>query len=227
MARKSRTKSGTRKAVAEPSMSCLAPATHVGRQSFTLSRPMSKVALKSQMLFGSKAVNLLDRADSPRRAVACRSCRKLGAASFKMQKLLLLLFLIVSFRAAAAADAPISALEAIEQFGRVSVSDGTSYFSFAKDGSFDSGPLDLSGRTLRGRWINGVDGRIVVTARLGLKNGISSGNQYRRIVFFIWHVSRRAREPATTAEPPASRFDSHFLIEEMLQIPKPSKDFPD
>lgn len=183
MARKSRTKSGTRKAVAEPSMSCLAPATHVGRQSFTLSRPMSKVALKSQMLFGSKAVNLLDRADSPRRAVACRSCRKLGAASFKMQKLLLLLFLIVSFRAAAAADAPISALEAIEQFGRVSVSDGTSYFS--------------------------------------------SGNQYRRIVFFIWHVSRRAREPATTAEPPASRFDSHFLIEEMLQIPKPSKDFPD
>ena len=144
-----------------------------------------------------------------------------------MRNLFLPLLLVVSFRAAAAPDASISAPQAIEQFGRVSISDGTSYFTFAKDGSFDSGPLGLSGRTLRGRWTTGVDGRIVVTARLGLKNGISSGDQYRRIVFFIWHVPQRTRELPTTSEPFASPFDSHFLIEEMLQIPKPSKDFPD
>jgi hypothetical protein len=143
-----------------------------------------------------------------------------------MRNLLLPLLLVVSFRATAAPDAPISALQAIDRFGQVSISDGTSYFTFAKDGSFDSGPLGLSGRTLRGRWTTGVDGRIVVTARLGLKNGISSGDQYRRIVFFIWDVPQRTGDLPATSEPSVVPLHSHFLIEEMLQIPKPSKDLP-
>jgi len=123
-------------------------------------------------------------------------------------------------------DTLIPPLKAIEQFGSISVSDGSSYYMFAKDGSFQSGPLGQSGRTMTGRWSKDADGRLVATAKLGWINGISSKDQYRRIVFFISHVSNRAVEPNPNPFFHRVPFDSYFFIDEMTVIPKPEKDFP-
>jgi hypothetical protein len=129
---------------------------------------------------------------------------------------------------ATAGDTPIPPLQAIQEFGGTSVSDGSSYYTFSKGGSFDSGPLTASGRTMKGRWVKDADGRLVATARLGWINGLSSGDQYRHIVFYVSNVSKRA-EPATPAVMPgfstsAEFFDSYFYIDEMTPIPKPSEE---
>ncbi|MCX6852455.1 MAG: hypothetical protein NTY98_26490 [Verrucomicrobia bacterium] len=117
-------------------------------------------------------------------------------------------------------------MKAIEQFGAITIGDGSSFFSFAKDGSFDSGPLGESGRSLKGYWFKDENGMFVVTARLGWVNGLSLNDQYRRIVFHISHVSKNGKKGITspwTAEPD---FDSYFLIDEMIAIPKPAKPIP-
>lgn len=137
-----------------------------------------------------------------------------------------LFILLFSVLVATAGDTLIPPLKAIEEFGGIAVSDGSSYYTFSKDGSFESGPLGMSGRTMSGRWVKDADGRLIATASLGWVNGISSGDQYRRIVFFISHVSKRT-EPAkprfgTTAE----LFDSYFFIDEMTPIPKPPEAIP-
>ena len=116
--------------------------------------------------------------------------------------------------------------KAIEQFGAITIGDGSSFFTFSKDGSFNSGPLGMSGRTMKGYWFKDEDGMFVVTAKFGWINGLSLDEQYRRIVFRISHVSRHVKEGKTphVAEPD---FDSYFLINEMITIPKPEKPISD
>jgi hypothetical protein len=128
----------------------------------------------------------------------------------------------------APADAMKSAETAIEQFGGISICDGSSFFTFSKDGSFESGPLGMSGRTMKGHWTKDADGHLVATARLGWINGASSGDQYRRIVFFISHVSKRKEEGDKIRHgfAPSTLFDSYFFIEEMMSIPKPREEIP-
>lgn len=117
-------------------------------------------------------------------------------------------------------------MKAIEQFGAITIGDGSSYFSFAKDGSFQSGPLNISGRTMKGYWIKGENGRFVVTARLGWINGVSTGNEYRRIVFQIWNGSKNGKKTMIAPGLAEPDFDCYFLIDEMITIPKPAKPIP-
>lgn len=143
-----------------------------------------------------------------------------------MIKHLLAVLFCLSCSPAFSADV-LAPMKAIEQFGAITIGDGSSFFSFAKDGSFNSGPLGQSGRTMKGYWSKDEDGRFVVTARMGWINGLSLPDQYRRIVFRISHVSKNGKKGITspwTAEPD---FDSYFLIEEMTTIPKPAKPIPD
>lgn len=143
-----------------------------------------------------------------------------------MIKHLLAVLFCLSCSPAFSADV-LEPMKAIEQFGAITIGDGSSFFSFAKDGSFNSGPLGQSGRTMKGYWSKDEDGRFVVTAKFGWINGLSLDEQYRRIVFRISHVSKNAKKGITspwTAEPD---FDSYFLIEEMTTIPKPEKPIPE
>ena len=135
-----------------------------------------------------------------------------------------LFVLLLSALAANASETLIPPLKAIQDFGGIAVGDGSSYYTFSKDGSFESGPLGMSGRTMTGRWAKDSDGRLIATVRLGWVNGLSSGDQYRRIVFFISHVSRRAEPAKPRFGTSAELFDSYFFIDEMTPIPKPAEE---
>jgi hypothetical protein len=140
-------------------------------------------------------------------------------------KPLLLAVLLTTSLLAAANDPFIPPLRQIEQSGSICVGDGSSYFMFAKDGTFQSGPLGMSGRTMTGRWTHDDDGRFVVTAKLGWMNGIIPADQYRRIVFHIYYVTKRTNELKVPFLSSTEVSDSYFLIEEMTIIPKPERDF--
>ena len=144
-----------------------------------------------------------------------------------MLKLLLAILVGMSCTIATAADTVIAPLQAIEQFGAITIGDGSSFFKFSNDGTFESGPLDQSGRTMKGYWTKGTNGRLVVTARLGWINGLSSRDQYRRIIFYIAHVSKAAERPNTPMWRRTPEFDSYFFIDEMTAVPKPEKAIPE
>ena len=124
--------------------------------------------------------------------------------------------------AAIAEEASLLPLKAIEQFGSISITDGSSFYMFSKDGSFRSGPLGMSGRELEGRW-TADETRFTVTAKLGWVNGASMGHDYRRIVFVIYSV-RKHPPPQTdpfVAGAHPEFFDGYFLIDELVRIPEP------
>ena len=138
----------------------------------------------------------------------------------------LLLFCYTASFPVLATDLMLSPIEAIERFGSFTVSDGSSYFTFLKGGSFDSGPIEESRRAMKGRWAKD-DNLLVATVKLGWVNGITSGNDYRRMVFYIPSVSRT--EPPKFTAPVIGKhmeiFAGYFIIDEMTKIPKPAKGF--
>ncbi len=123
-------------------------------------------------------------------------------------------------------SATMEAFEAIERFGKITLCDGSSYYTFTKKGTFTSGPLTMSGRTLRGRWSKDPNGRLVAIAREGWDNGWSTGDDYRRIAFHVGYVTKRPRPLPLSYGPVLFVFDGYFIIDEMIATPKPAKPMP-
>ncbi|HSI85992.1 MAG: hypothetical protein ACAI35_22550 [Candidatus Methylacidiphilales bacterium] len=120
----------------------------------------------------------------------------------------------------------ITPQQALEQNGSFTVSDGSSYFTFAGKGVFKSGPMSISGRTMRGFWEMDKDDRYVVTVRLGWVNGSSTGNDYRRIVFRLSSsFTKRENKPGFGDSPPVI-CDGYFYIDELVKINKPARNIP-
>jgi len=140
-----------------------------------------------------------------------------------LMKIALLFLLLTSAQfIAAAEDMRMPPLKAIKQFGSVSISDGSSFFTFFKDGTFRSGPLGISGREFDGRW-TASDTTFTVNAKLGWKNGASTGKDYRRIVFVIYDVQKRPPETMLGLMLHPDLFDGYFIIDELIKIPKPAE----
>ena len=108
--------------------------------------------------------------------------------------------------------------------------DGSSSYTFSKDGSFSSRPLNsICGRTFTGKWVK-IDERVEVTAEEGWINGLHSPN-YRRIVFIIG--SGKSVPYITPDDPtgklaimfqnPKTYFKCYWLIDEMTKIQAPLK----
>jgi hypothetical protein len=83
-------------------------------------------------------------------------------------------------------------------------------------------PLPISGREFEGHW-TASDYTFTVTAKLGWMNGTSTGNDYRRIVFRIYDVQKRPPETKPGEMPHPDLFDSYFIIDELVKIPKPAE----
>ena len=106
-----------------------------------------------------------------------------------------------------------TALQVINSDGDLTISDGSSFYTFKKDGSFVSGPCGISGRTMLGSWRapGGDGGKIVsflVDAKIGWMNGITPVKDVRTIRIIIY--------------PPFERVNPHlyhcyFLIDEMTK----------
>src|SRR4051812_17007440 len=125
-------------------------------------------------------------------------------------KVVLLSFMLSAARFGAAAEEPsMPPLKAIEKFGSISIADGSSFFTFSKDGSFQSGPLGISGRAFEGRWTASGDYTFSVIAKVGWVNGASSGQDFRRIVFAIYHVRKRPPELAPAKRSHIDLFDGY------------------
>jgi len=118
-------------------------------------------------------------------------------------------------------EAELDPAATLEADGSITLTDGSSYYTFSKGGDFTSGPVGTSGRTLDGRWSQpaGSKGRFVVVARRGWIGGISSGS-FHRIVFDI----RPGKKKPLHAEriPAIMEFSTYFLIEEFVEIPEPA-----
>ncbi len=134
----------------------------------------------------------------------------------------LAVYLMLLPLAASAIDVSRSALEAINHLGGISISDGSSYFTFFKDGRFASEPVGASGRTMHGQWVIGSSGRLIATANFSWLNGVSTGDDYRKIVFVIASTSLPAVEAKPQRGPPATLVDAYFYIDEMVNMPKPN-----
>src|SRR5437868_1161776 len=84
-----------------------------------------------------------------------------------------------------AAEPTYSPQEALDKFGRFTITNASSYFTFLKNGTFDSGPLGMSGEQLRGTWTVTNETNFTVTAKQGWVNGLNLPDEYRQVIFHI------------------------------------------
>ena len=114
--------------------------------------------------------------------------------------------------------------------------DGSSSYTFSKDGRFTSAPLDMSGRTFEGKWeiLEGKSGgtaKVIVIAKEGWRDGIQPGDSFRRIVFVIYSGETvpyaRPDDPigklAIMCRNPKAYYKCYWLIDELAKIEVPLK----
>ncbi len=73
----------------------------------------------------------------------------------------------------------------------IALADGHTFYAFAANGEFISGPLEESGRTMKGHWTidpitQGGPAKVIVIAEQGWINGTSMPGDFRKIVFIIY-----------------------------------------
>lgn len=105
---------------------------------------------------------------------------------------------------------------AIEERGSLTLSDGSSFYTFNKDGTFLSGPWGISGRTIEGRWSReeGSRNRFLVEGRWSWMNGTSTLDDFRKMILVVY--------PGTFKKVPKDRLgfasvdevlDCYFIID--------------
>jgi len=118
-------------------------------------------------------------------------------------------------------------VKVLETNGVLTITDGSSFYVFRTNGTFTSGPVDgFSGRTFVGTWspdFSNAVAKFTVVARMGWINGISSGDEFRKIVFFIYVGHEKQAGTDYRYSPTKTIFDCYFIIDELVKIPKPDK----
>jgi len=104
--------------------------------------------------------------------------------------------------------------EIIEKEGVFRFSDGSSIYSFHKDGSFDLNPCGMSGRTIKGNWKK-VDDLIQVEGEWGWLNGTLKPDDIRIMRLQISTQSSWEKETAGMNKLPVSRV--YFTIESITK----------
>jgi hypothetical protein len=110
----------------------------------------------------------------------------------------------------------------------ITLTDGSSSYTFAKDGTFRSEPIGMSGRTFYGRWeiedhSAGSPAKVVAEAKLGWINGLNLNDDYRRIVFVIYpgKTIPFERPDIVVGMMPENHYKCYWLIDEMSKLAKP------
>jgi len=116
-------------------------------------------------------------------------------------------------------EAMINPLEAIREKGSITLSDGSSFYTFRKDGSFDSGPLGISGRTITGKWHvskDSPDRSFVVDGKWSWVNGMSRPDDFRQITFAIYPGTfRKASGDKERFAMSDEFFQCYFIVDEL------------
>jgi hypothetical protein len=133
-----------------------------------------------------------------------------------------LLFFLLVFSFVRAADFP-EPLEIIQKEGKFVFTDGSSYYLFKKDYTFESGPLGMSGREISGTW-KAEDGFFVVNGKWGWLNGGSQSDDYRKMVLYVARPDSVEKEDKSTFASGIlgmKVYKCYFEIEELRKISKP------
>jgi hypothetical protein len=109
----------------------------------------------------------------------------------------------------------------IRDDGALVLTDGASYYRFKRDGSFDSGPIGLSGRTITGRW-RGGEGEFIVEGRWGWINGQSLRDDYRRMTMRIGAIDGPGTIQSLSlsgAFTPVRVHRGYYIIDDIVRVP--------
>lgn len=115
--------------------------------------------------------------------------------------------------------------ELIKADGQLVLFDGASLFVFKADGTFESMPDGMSGRTLSGRWKNppGEPALFQVVAVQSWANGASMKDDYRKLSFAIYEGTTKPFTPTLGGPAVKKVFDGYWLLEEFTKTSKPKK----
>lgn len=119
-----------------------------------------------------------------------------------------------------AANPGIQPLDAIKEKGSITLVDGSSFYSFYKDGTFLSGPLGLCGRSIEGTWsisTNQPNRSFIVDGRWSWINGLSRPDDLRTMVVDIRAGEFRpiSKSEAAFGLKAKEIFQCYFLIVEL------------
>ena len=101
-----------------------------------------------------------------------------------MLRSFLVLLFVWAVAASEAPKAPRALEDIVETEGILAFTDGSSYYVFQKDGTFQSRPVGESGRTIAGRWKHLELTMFEVTGTWSWVNGIS-GDEDRRMKMYV------------------------------------------
>jgi hypothetical protein len=76
----------------------------------------------------------------------------------------------------------------IKKEPQISVSDGSSIYTFGSDGRFNLEPAGVSGRSIQGKWIINGEKNIEITGKWGWTNGLSKENDHRTMILSITNL---------------------------------------
>jgi hypothetical protein len=133
-----------------------------------------------------------------------------------------LLIACLTFAAATAGAQRRSPDQVIRENGALVITDGASYYRFNRDSSFDSGPLGISGRVIKGRW-RGDGQPFVIEGQWTWVNGASAADDYRRMTMYVGGTNGpgTVREYSMMNRGGPARVDSvYFHIDEIVPLPR-------
>jgi hypothetical protein len=139
-----------------------------------------------------------------------------------MNSLVLSIVLILSFPFSQEEQPYRSAAQIIKEEGQLIVADNFYYYLLKADGSFESGPMQLSGRTISGRWKQkGDQNYFVIEGKWEWINGIWPNDDYRRMTLNIGGASSfEQKEPISKMTHPESGrvYKCYLLVEELVKL---------
>ena len=112
----------------------------------------------------------------------------------------------------------------IREEGQFVFTDNASYYLLKKDGTFQSGPLGLSGRTITGRWKHQLPGRFVIEGQWGWVNGLSPRDDFRRMTLVISAAEgfeEKQRVSEVDLIGPTRVYRCYFTVDELIKLPPP------
>lgn len=137
-----------------------------------------------------------------------------------------LMFLLFMPLVSRARDVRIDPFAAIEAHGSITISDGSSFYRFSKDGAFFSGFVgEDGGRTITGTWKRSTDRpnvSFVVVGKWSWINGLSRWEDPRMMVLELGMGTFRDRHANELLEMGDRLFDCYFFIDELRTVLKPT-----
>lgn len=111
----------------------------------------------------------------------------------------------------------------IQKEGQFIFTDNASYYRFKKDGSFQSNPIGLSGRTITGHW-KLQNSHFIIEGQWGWLNGLSLLDDFRRMTIGISDAEsfEKRQDIQGYFEGEAKVYKCYFVMEELVRIPSSS-----